>query len=130
MNRTAADRPADTGATAACTITVDGRIIATDELGYLLDPCEWSPAVADALAEREVITLSPDHWEMIRFVRQWYEERQCVAEARWLLKAMKARLGEEKGTRRYLHRLFPHGYGPALCKIAGMTMPRKVMLDV
>ena len=30
----------------------------------------------------------------------------------------------------YLHRLFPHGDGPELCKIAGMTMPRKVMLDV
>lgn len=130
MNRTAVDRQTDADAIAAYTITVDGRAIATDELGYLLDPSEWSPAVALALAEREAITLGPDHWEMIRFVREWYEERQCVAEARWLLKAMKARLGEDKGTRRYLHRLFPHGYGPELCKIAGMTMPRKVMLDV
>lgn len=130
MNRTAAGRPADADAIAPCTITVDGRVIATDQLGYLLDPSEWSPAVAQALAEREAIALGPDHWEMIRFVREWYEDRQCVAEARWLLKAMKERLGEEKGTRRYLHRLFPHGYGPELCKIAGMTMPRKVMLDV
>ena len=111
-------------------ITADGRFIATDQLGYLLDPSEWNPVVAEALAEREQIALGADHWAMVRFVREWYEERQVVPEARWLLKAMKVELGDDKGTRRYLHRLFPHGYGPELCKIAGMTMPRKVMLDV
>lgn len=129
-----------TGAVAASTvsnnqagpssITVDGRDIETDQLGYLLDPAQWSPAVAEVIAAREDIVMGSEHWEMIRLVRGWYEERQVVPEARWLLKAMKARLGEEKGTRRYLHRLFPHGYGPELCKIAGMTMPRKLMLDV
>ncbi len=112
------------------TIEADGKLIATDQLGYLLDPSQWSTIVAEVLAAREDIELGPDHWQMIRFVRDWYEERQAVPEARWLLKAMKQQLGEEKGTRRYLHRLFPHGYGPELCKIAGMTMPRKVMLDV
>lgn len=111
-------------------IEVEGRVLATDQLGYLLNPSDWTSAVAEALAAREHITLGPDHWSMVRFVRDWYEERQAVPEARWLLKAMKQELGEEKGTRRYLHRLFPHGYGPELCKIAGMTMPRKVMLDV
>lgn len=111
-------------------IETDGRVIETDLLGYLLDPSDWNPVVANALAEREEIELGEDHWRMIEFVREWYEDRQAVPEARWLLKAMKQSLGEEKGTRKYLHRLFPHGYGPELCKIAGMTMPRKVMLDV
>jgi NAD(P)H-nitrite reductase large subunit len=39
-------------------------------------------------------------------------------------------LGEARATRRYLHALFPSGYGPQVCDVAGMTMPRKVMLDV
>jgi len=111
-------------------IKVNGRRLFTDQLGYLLDPSEWDEEVALALAAREEIDLDEDHWHMIRFVREWYEDRQTVPEARWLLKAMKQRLGETKGTRRYLHQLFPHGFGPELCKIAGMTMPRKVMLDV
>lgn len=111
-------------------IAADGRLIATDQLGYLLDPSAWNPVVAEALAAREAIRLGEDHWQMIAFVRDWYEERQAVPEARRLLKAMRQLLGDEKGTRKYLHRLFPHGYGPELCKIAGMTMPRKVMLDV
>ncbi len=112
------------------TVEADGRLIATDQLGYLLDPSEWNPTVGGTLAQREGIELGPDHWAMIMFVRDWYAERQAVPEARWLLKGMKEKLGEDKGTRKYLHRLFPHGYGPELCKIAGMTMPRKVMLDV
>ncbi|MDJ0740960.1 MAG: TusE/DsrC/DsvC family sulfur relay protein [Gammaproteobacteria bacterium] len=111
-------------------IRVGGRSIATDQLGFLVDPGQWDPAVAEALAARAAIELGPDHWTMIRFVRDWYESRQAVPEARRLLASMKAELGEDKATRRYLHRLFPHGYGPDLCKIAGMTMPRKVMLDV
>ncbi|MGD8843492.1 MAG: TusE/DsrC/DsvC family sulfur relay protein [Gammaproteobacteria bacterium] len=53
-----------------------------------------------------------------------------MPEARHLLKAMRDRLGAQKASRRYVHSLFPYGYGPQLCKIAGMTMPRKVMLDV
>lgn len=111
-------------------IKVNGRRLMTDPLGYLLDPSDWDEEVALALAAREDIELAADHWHMIHFVREWYGERQAVPEARWLLRAMKNRLGEAKGTRRYLHKLFPHGYGPDLCKIAGMTMPRKVMLDV
>jgi tRNA 2-thiouridine synthesizing protein E len=111
-------------------IKADGRTIETDLLGYLLDPADWSAEVAEVIAAGEDIVLGADHWEMIRFVRAWFEDRQSVPEARWLMKAMKQQLGEDKGTRRYLHRLFPHGYGPELCKIAGMTMPRKVMLDV
>ena len=111
-------------------IKVNGRRLFTDQLGYLLDPSEWDEEVALALAAREEIELGDDHWQMLRFVREWYDERQAVPEARRLLQAMRERLGETKGTRRYLHKLFPHGYGPELCKIAGMTMPRKVMLDV
>jgi tRNA 2-thiouridine synthesizing protein E len=108
----------------------NGRTIETDLLGYLLDPSDWERELAVDLAANEGIELNEDHWCMIDFVRDWYEQRHAVPEARWLLKAMRERLGPEKGTRKYLHRLFPHGYGPELCKIAGMTMPRKLMLDV
>ncbi len=43
---------------------------------------------------------------------------------------MNSRCRASKASRSYLHSLFPYGYGVQLCKIAGMTMPRKVMLDV
>jgi len=39
-------------------------------------------------------------------------------------------LGAERATRRSLYRLFPRGYGQQAYKLAGMTKPRKLMLDV
>ncbi len=111
-------------------LVVAGRRLATDQLGYLLDPADWTEQVAQTIAEHEGITLGREHWAVIGIVRDWFEERQSVPEARVLLKAMRLSLGEEHGTRRYLHQLFPYGYGSQVCKIAGMTMPRKVMLDV
>ena len=34
-------------------LEVGGRVIATDHLGYLLDPAAWDAAVAGVLAARE-----------------------------------------------------------------------------
>ncbi len=100
--------------------------IPMDALGYLLDSarCNWS------VSRREYIERGPDHGQLIEFVRECYEERHSVPEARRLLKAMGERLDPEKDTRRYLYQSFPYAYGPQLCKIAGMTMPHKVMPDV
>jgi tRNA 2-thiouridine synthesizing protein E len=111
-------------------LEVAGKTIATDHLGYLLDPGDWEPSVAEAIAAREGLTLGTEHLAVIALVREHYERCQVVPEARTLLKGMRGVLGEERATRRYLHVLFPYGYGPQVCKVAGMTMPRKVMLDV
>ena len=114
----------------AIPLRVAGREIPTDHLGYLLDPADWDPEVARAIADREGLTLGPEHLAVIALVREHYGHWQVVPEARTLLKGMRTALGEDRATRRYLQRLFPYGYGSQVCKIAGMTMPRKVMLDV
>jgi tRNA 2-thiouridine synthesizing protein E len=111
-------------------LLVDGRRIAADHLGYLLDPDDWDERVAEAIAAEEGIELSEHHWAVIRLVRAGFERNQTVPEARTLLKDMRAEMGNGFASRRYLHRLFPYGYGPQVCRIAGMKMPRKVMLDV
>ncbi len=111
-------------------LEVAGQTLETDALGYLEDPQAWTPEIANHIAAAEGITLATDHWHYIDYVRAHYEQTHCVPEARYLLKEMASALGAAKGTRHYLHQLFPYGYGPQLCKIAGMRMPRKVMLDV
>jgi tRNA 2-thiouridine synthesizing protein E len=111
-------------------VVVHDRPYETDPLGYLLDPGEWSRDVALAIAEIEGIQMSREHWAVVELVRAHYAESRTVPEVRTLLKCMAGALGAERATRGYLHELFPYGYGPQVCKIAGMTMPRKVMLDV
>ncbi len=49
------------------------------------------------IAENEGISLSPEHWEVVRFVRDFYLEFNTSPAIRMLVKAMANKFGEEKG---------------------------------
>jgi tRNA 2-thiouridine synthesizing protein E len=108
----------------------DQALPATDNEGYLLDPAQWSEQVALAIAAREDIVMTDAHWEIVCFVRDYYETYQSVPENRTLLKMLRERHGREIATRKYIHTLFPYGFGQQACKIAGMRKPLKLLLDL
>jgi tRNA 2-thiouridine synthesizing protein E len=111
-------------------LEINGQVLETDEEGFLLDPSQWNREVAEEIARGESLELDESRWQVVQFVRDYFEERHAVPEARVLLKALGESLGKEKATRKYLYGLFPYGYGQQACKIAGMRKPRKLMLDV
>lgn len=111
-------------------IHVNGRTLETDEEGFLLEPSDWDHDVAHHIAGLEALELTDERWEIVEFVRGYYEHNHSVPEARTLLKALGKKHGQTKATRKYLYGLFPYGYGQQACKIAGMRKPRKLMLDV
>jgi tRNA 2-thiouridine synthesizing protein E len=102
-----------------------GRQIDTDAQGYLLHLDDWSEALAEQIAVNETIELSEAHWEVIRFVRDFYLEYNTSPAIRALVKAMARRYGEHKGNSRYLYRLFPKGPAKQATKIAGLPKPVK-----
>jgi tRNA 2-thiouridine synthesizing protein E len=104
--------------------------IARDEEGFLLDVNDWRDDLITPLADEMDIDMTEEHLHIVRYIRSYYEQNKTVPEARTLLKHLKQHWGKDRATRRYLYRLFPHGYGQQACKIAGMTKPRKLMLDV
>ena len=65
--------------------------------GFLVNTADWNEQVAQALAERCAITLSEQHWEIIRFIRDYYRSYNHLPNARMFLKAAQKQLGEEKG---------------------------------
>ncbi|MDA8383020.1 MAG: TusE/DsrC/DsvC family sulfur relay protein [Betaproteobacteria bacterium] len=93
----------------------------TDEEGYLIEPETWTEAAAAELAQQEGITLTPEHWEAIRFMREYYDEHQKAPDARFVIKYLTETSGAD---RNQLSRLFPYGYVKQACKIAGMKRPR------
>lgn len=103
----------------------EGRTIVTDAQGYLMDSSVWSEALAHVLAEQEGIALTEPHWEVIQFVRNFYQEFNTSPAIRMLVKAMAQKYGEEKGNSRYLYRLFPKGPAKQATKIAGLPKPVK-----
>jgi tRNA 2-thiouridine synthesizing protein E len=93
------------------TLLVEGREVLVDSEGYLVQPGEWSEAFARAEAAAEGLTLTAEHWEVIRFLRGYYDEHGVQAPVRDMVKHFRQEWGEERGTSAYLHRIFPRG-GP------------------
>lgn len=105
----------------------NGTQIATDKAGYLLDHTLWQEEMVNTLAASENISLTDAHWEVIRFVRAFYEEYETSPAIRALVKAMAAKYGPEKGNSRYLQRLFPKGPAKQATKLAGLPKPAKCL---
>ena len=96
-----------------------------DPQGYLLNFGDWDPSIAEEIAGEEQITLTEEHWELIHFVQDFYREYNTTPAMRLLVRAVKEKFGEEKGSSRYLYRLFPEGPAKQICKIGGLPKPVK-----
>ena len=93
-----------------------------DSEGYVVEPQDWSETLAEEFARQENIELSEDHWDVIHFMRAYYEEHQVAPDARFVIKHLTGRLGLT--ARNKLFELFPYGYVKQACRIAGMKRPR------
>ena len=103
----------------------NGQEIATDAQGYLLDSTLWSDELAAEIAKLETIIMSDEHWQVVYFVRDFYEQFNTSPAIRALVKAMQNKYGKEKITSRYLYRLFPDGPAKQATKIAGLPKPAR-----
>jgi dissimilatory sulfite reductase related protein len=105
------------------TIEVNGKTYETDEEGYLADLNQWEPEVATVMAQADDTELTDAHWEVINFLREYYEEYQIAPAVRVLTKAIGKKLGKDKGNSKYLYELFPYGPAKQACKYAGLPKP-------
>ncbi len=105
------------------TIEVNGKNYDTDEEGYLADLSQWDADVADYMAKADGSDLTDAHWEVINFLREYYEEYQIAPAVRVLTKAIGKKLGKDKGNSKYLYELFPYGPAKQACKYAGLPKP-------
>ena len=104
-------------------ISIKGVEYQTDEDGYLVNVDQWNKDVAEYLAEEEGVKMSDSHWEVITFLREYYEEYKIAPMIRILTKAIGKKLGPEKGNTKYLYELYPGGPAKQACKIAGLPKP-------
>lgn len=102
---------------------VDGVSLETSEDGFLRDAQLWNEQVAEELARLNGIEISPDHWEILFFIRDYYFQFQHLPNARMFAAAIRKKLGEEKAGSRYLQKLFPDGPLKYACKLAGLPKP-------
>lgn len=105
------------------TITIAGKNIEVDEDGYLVNLEDWTEEVANGLAATEQIQMSPNHWEVVNFLRDYYKEYKIAPMIRILTKEIGKKLGKDKGNTKYLYELYPGGPAKQACKIAGLPKP-------
>jgi len=92
-------------------LVIEGRKVETDAEGYIKNIDEWSEAFAIARAKEEELALTDEHWQVIRFLRDYYQEHGVQAQVRVMISHFREVWGEKKGSNHYLHELFPIG-GP------------------
>ena len=102
---------------------VNGTTYETDEEGYLANLAEWNKDVANYMANDDDTELTDAHWEVINFLREYYDEYQIAPAVRVLTKAIGKKLGKDKGNSKYLYELFPYGPAKQACKYAGLPKP-------
>ncbi|VAW57457.1 tRNA 2-thiouridine synthesis protein TusE @ Sulfur redox associated protein DsrC [hydrothermal vent metagenome] len=101
----------------------NGKTFETDEEGYMVNLGDWEPECATVMAALEDQPLSDNHWEVLNFLREYYDEYQIAPAVRVLTKAIGKKLGKDKGNSKYLYELFPYGPGKQACKYAGLPKP-------
>ena len=98
-------------------------MLAIDKEGFLIHLNDWQKSVANELAQNDHLELNNDHWEVIYFLRDFYQQYQTAPTVRILVKELAKKLGTEKGNSIYLQQLFPDGLLQQGSKIAGLPKP-------
>ncbi len=104
-------------------IELNGKTVETDEEGYLSNLSQWSTDVAEHMASEDECELSEAHWDVINFLRDYYDEYQIAPAVRILTKAIGRKVGKDKANSRYLYSLFPYGPAKQACRYAGLPKP-------
>jgi tRNA 2-thiouridine synthesizing protein E len=105
-------------------IEINGVRYETDENGYLVNLEDWNEDVALKLAESEEIEMAPEHWDLIKFLRNYYDEYQIAPAVKVLTKAIaNEKSMDKKEASEFLYGMFPKGPALQACKIAGLPKP-------
>lgn len=99
----------------------NGTEFETDEDGFLVD-ANFNDDIVPVIAEAEGLKLSDDHWTVVRFMRERYQEDGQTPNFR----NMVAQLEEQDDSidwKKRLYELFPQQPNRQAAKVAGLPKP-------
>lgn len=79
--------------------------------------------MAIEMAKEDGLELTEAHWEIINFVRKYYENFQISPLIKILTLEIKKEFGKDKGNTTYLYKHFPDNPGNQSCRYAGIPKP-------
>ena len=103
---------------------VGDRTVERDEHGYLIEPEDWNESVAEVFAAEQNLTLTAEHWAILKFMRAFLADHGVAADARFVFRFLDGRGDPAKTGKEKFFELFPYGYVGQACRISGMRQPR------
>jgi TusE/DsrC/DsvC family sulfur relay protein len=94
---------------------IAGKPITVNEEGYLTDFKQWDEKVGEAIADEAHISLSPKHWQVIKYLQN-EQKNQVPLSIRRVGKSGVVDIKE-------LYALFPNAPLKTATKIAGIPKP-------
>jgi len=95
-----------------------GTEVTVNDEGFFADAQQWRAEMAPEIArEAGVGALTPQHWQVVSFMRHEYAEKGTGPSVRALSKTSGVSIKE-------LYQLFPKGPAKLAAKIAGIPKPR------
>lgn len=104
-------------------IEFEGKQYECDEDGFLVDWESWKEGMAVIMAAKDNITLTDEHWAILKFLREYFIKFQIAPMIKILVKELGKAMGPEKGNTKYLYNLFPGGPAVMACRYAGLPKP-------
>lgn len=98
------------------TTTLAGREVHVDAEGFLTEYDEWDEALALELATQIGVDMTPEHWDVIRFLRTDFKETGQTATTRRV-----QAVGGVPVKQQFV--LFPKKPGKKMSYIAGLPKP-------
>jgi len=108
-------------------LEVNGRNVETDVQGFISHLDDWDEEFARELAERDRVQLYNDHWELIYYFREYYEENMTNPTMHTLIRDLgkkSARFHDRKSYEKHIYHLFPCDPVHEICKLAGLPLPQ------
>ncbi len=100
------------------TTMIAGHEIEINDDGFMLNPDQWNPEIANELAvEAGIAPLTDRHWEVIDFCRRDNAEKGTPPGVRRITKNTDVSMKE-------MYTLFPKGPGILAARVSGLTKPK------
>lgn len=100
---------------------IAGREFELNRRGHLARFTDWDRGIAEILAEEEGLSLNDCHWDVIRFMRDYYAMHEVPPSPRVVIKGVGQTVSAHVPcTPKHLESLFPRGGCKQACRVAGL----------